>query len=95
MLGKVKARCYINSEVFDDEIKSLINACITDLNGIGIKEDILSCTEIDDQILNCVVNYVKAYRGNDRADTEKYLEMYNSLKNKLSMQDKYVGDISE
>lgn len=95
MLEKVKARCYINSEVFDDEIKSLINACITDLNDIGIKKDILSCTEIDDQILNCVVNYVKAYRGNDRTDTEKYLEMYNSLKNKLSMQNDYVGDINE
>ena len=95
MLEKVKKRCYINSKVFDDEIASLIAACIKDLEGVGIKKNLFSASKNDDQILNCVVNYVKAYRGNDRTDTEKYLEMYNSLKNKLSMQNDYVGDINE
>ena len=95
MLEKVKKRCYINSKVFDDEITSLIDACIKDLEDVGIKENLFSASKVDDQILNCVVNYVKAYRGNDRTDTEKYLEMYNSLKNKLSMQNDYVGDINE
>ena len=95
MIEIVKKRCYINSKVFDDEISSLIEACIKDLEDVGIKGNLLSSSKIDGQILNCVVNYVKAYRGNDRTDTEKYLEMYNSLKNKLSMQNDYVGDINE
>ena len=95
MLEQVKKRCYITSELFDDEINSLIMACTKDLEDIGIKKDFLVGQEIDGQILNCIINYVKAYRGNDRTDTEKYLEMYNSLKNKLSMQKYYVGDINE
>ena len=48
--------------------------------------------KIDDQLLNCIVNYVKAYRGNDRTDTEQYLKMYESLKNKLSLQESYEAN---
>ncbi len=94
MLEKVKERCYILSTKFNGEITSLIKSCLQDLLDVGIASSKVNfeSKDIDDQILNCVVNYVKAYRGNDRADTEQYLKMYNSLKNKLSQQDNYIEE---
>ena len=92
MLEEVKKRCYITSNLFDKEIESLINACVNDLQDVDIETSKLKnqdVKEIDDQLLNCIVNYVKAYRGNDRTDTEQYLKMYESLKNKLSLQESY------
>ncbi len=95
MLDEIKKRCYITSDLFDDEIKSLINACIRDLKDVNIDTSNLddkNIDKIDGQLLNCIVNYVKAYRGNDRTDTEQYLKMYESLKNKLSLQESYEAN---
>ena len=92
MLDEIKKRCYITSNLFNEEISSLINACIMDLKDANIDTSELkdeNINEIDGQLLNCIVNYVKAYRGNDRTDTEQYLKMYESLKNKLSLQESY------
>lgn len=90
MLEEIKRRCYITSSLYDEEIESLIEACKCDLRDAGIKKTMLDTNKnVDGQILNCVTNYVKAYRGNDRTDTDKYLLMYESLKNKISLQSEY------
>lgn len=91
MVEEVKKRCYIVSDLYNDEIESLIKSCKQDLKDVGINENVLNQEkEVDGQLLNCIVNYVKAYRGNDRNDSEKYLKMYESLKNKISMQESYT-----
>ncbi len=99
MLNKIKARCYIYSNLFDDEIKSLIEACILDCKETGINEEIFKPNEegkYNNLALNCVTNYVKAYRGNDRSDTDKYLKMYESIRDKMSLLKNYkTGDTNE
>ena len=88
MLNEIKKRCYITTAIYDDEIQSLINSCILDCLNIGINEKFFKPNDkdkYDDLVLNCITNYVKAYRGNDRTDTEEYLKMYYSIRDKLSL----------
>jgi len=93
MLEIIKSRCYITTNIYDDEITSLINSCIQDCVRCGIKK---SAFEFDDKgnydnlILNCVTNYVKAYRGNDRSQTDEYLKMYTNIRDEISLHDKYI-----
>lgn len=80
MLGKIKKRCGIavGITVYDDEIQDLINSAKADLIASGVTKEILLSD--NEQLLNAVACYVKAYRGNDRTDTEKYLKMYGDLR---------------
>lgn len=92
MLDLIKSRCYIISSIYDEEIKSLISAGILDCVTAGIREDVFDekkDNSYDSLALNCITNYVKAYRGNDRVDTDKYIKMYESLRDKMSLLDKY------
>lgn len=92
MLDLIKSRCYIVSSIYDEEIKSLIQAGILDCIETGIKEEAFKPNKdggYDDLALNCITNYVKAQRGNDRTDTDKYIKMYESLRNKMSLLEKY------
>lgn len=94
----IKKRCYISSDIFDEEISSLINSCILDCTETGINKDVFNVEEdkINNLVLNCITNYVKAYRGNDRSDTDKYLKMYISIRDKMSLLNDYVsGDKNE
>ena len=93
MLNEIKKRCYITTTIYDDEIQSLINSCILDCIKIGIDKKVFEEEngKYNDLALNCITNYVKAYRGNDRTDTEEYLKMYESIRDKLSL----IGDYKE
>lgn len=88
MLDTIKKRCYISSSIYDDEINSLINACILDCEKTGISKSIFLEKEdgsYNDLALNCITNYVKAHRGNDRYDTDKYIKIYESIRDKMSL----------
>ena len=88
LLELVKKRCYITATIYDEEISSLINACILDCIETGVHKDVFNQNEdgsYDDLVVNCITNYVKAHRGNDRSDTNQYLKMYESIRNKLSL----------
>ena len=99
VFDSVKKRCYITASMYDDEITSLINSCILDCIEAGVNEKVLNETQegnIDDLVLNCITNYVKAYRGNDRTDTNQYMKMYESIRNKLTLLKDYnTGDKNE
>ena len=99
MLDEIKTRCYITTKIYDKEIESLIKSCMLDCIKIGIKEEVFNPKEdgkYDDLVLNCIANYVKAYRGNDRSDTEEYLKIYESIRDKLSLVTGYrIGDKNE
>ena len=96
MLEEIKARCYITTAIYDKEIESLINSCIIDCINTGIKEELfeVSNEKYNDLVLNCVTAYVKAHRGNDRTDTDKYLQMYLSMRDKMSLIKDYRGAVN-
>ena len=105
MLEIIKKRCYIMTNVFDDEIESLISAGIIDCVQSGISEDRFKPLKkenendpdkYDDQIINCLTAFVKAHRGNDRSDTEIYMKMYESYRDKMTLESDYkAGDNNE
>ncbi len=98
ILNIIKKRCYITTSIYDDEITSLINSCILDCIEAGVDKKVFSKKgdNYDDLILNCITNYVKAYRGNDRSNTNQYMEMYESIRNKLTLLKNYnTGDSNE
>lgn len=80
MLVEIKKRCGYapNVTVYDEEILGLINSAIADLSAAGVIKEVLQSGI--KQVLNAITCYVKAYRGNDRTDTEKYLKMYSDLR---------------
>lgn len=94
MLEQIKKRCYITSELFNDEITSLISAAIIDCVESGIDESIFNeddAGNYDAQALNCITAFVKANRGNDRSDTQMYLKMYETYRNKMTLESNYNG----
>lgn len=105
MLEIIKKRCYIYTEVFDEEIKSLISAGITDCIQSGInadkfepleKKDENESDKYDDQVINCITAFVKANRGNDRSDTGMYMKMYETYRDKMTLESDYkAGDTNE
>lgn len=99
MLEIIKKRCYIMTDVFNDEIESLISAGITDCIQSGISPDMFKKSKegkYDDQVINCITAFVKANRGNDRSDTEVYMKMYTSYRDKMTLESDYkAGDNNE
>ena len=94
MLDIIKARCYIMTDVFDDEVESLISAGITDCIQSGISPKVFEKNEegkYDDQVINCLTAFVKANRGNDRTDTDIYMKMYRSYRDKMTLESNYKG----
>lgn len=88
MLSTVKERCGIPASVtvYDSEYQSLIDDCIEEMRTAGVPASLLSDTSVNQRVLTCITLYIKAYRGDDRSDTEKYLEMYHKKVFKLSLE---------
>lgn len=88
MLKKIKERCGIPASVtvYDSEYQSLIDDCMEEMRTAGVPAKLLSSDNVNQRVLTCIVLYIKAYRGDDRSDTEKYLEMYHKKVFKLSLE---------
>lgn len=88
MLSTVKERCGIPASVtvYDSEYQSLIDDCIEEMRTAGVPASLLSDTSVNQRVLTCITFYIKAYRGDDRSDTEKYLDMYHRKVFKLSLE---------
>lgn len=87
MLGEVKKRCGIAESVtaYDDEIRGYIEDCESDLTASGVP---LKLIENENQgVITAVTLYVKAFLGNDRADTEKYLKLYHRKVTRLTLEE--------
>ena len=94
LLPIIKKRCYIYTDVFDEEIESLISAGIIDCVQSGISPKVFEKknNEYDNQVINCLTAFVKANRGNDRTDTDMYMKMYESYRDKMTLESDYKGD---
>lgn len=89
MLEQVKSRCGIPASIttYDTEYQDLINDCIDEMRTAGVPASLLSFdTSVNSRVLTCIVLYIKAFRGDDRSDTEKYLAMYHKKVFKLSLE---------
>ena len=80
MLEHIRLALRLTDEVFDGEIKALIEACKADLKTSGV----VHINDSDPLILQAVTLYCKGHFG--YADIgEKYLQVYESLKTPLRL----------
>lgn len=88
MLQEVKMRCGIAPEitVYDEEIEMYIRDALEDMRASGVPEWLLNPEKMYPQTLTAVTLYVKAYLGNDRTDTDKYLELYRKRVFRLTLE---------
>lgn len=72
---------------FDEEIETLIEACLLDLKLSGVEK-------IDDDLVKRAVGiYVKAHFGSENPDREGLIECYNLLKTHLALSEKYGDEL--
>lgn len=75
------------TEAFDEEIKSLIDACLLDLKISGVGE-------VEDELIKRAVGiYVKAHFGSENPDRDGLIECYRSLKIHLALSQKYGDEL--
>lgn len=72
---------------FDEEIETLIEACLLDLKLSGVEK-------IDDDLVKRAVGiYVKAHFGSENPDREGLIECFKSLKTHLALSEKYGDEL--
>jgi len=88
MLSKVKLALRIKSDALNDEMSGLIAAAVEDLQLAGVKTP--DAPEINDALLErAIIMYAKAHFGLDNKDAQKYLALYENLKERLTLAAKY------
>lgn len=75
------------TQAFDEEIKSLISACLLDLSISGVEK-----TD-DDLIKRAVGIYVKAHFGSENPDRDGLIQCYDALKIHLALSQKYGDEL--
>lgn len=85
MLNKIKLALRISTDIFDEELRDLIDACKSDLGLSGIT----NVNEDDSLIKRAIILYCKANFGLENKDSEKYEKSYKLLKQHLSLSGDY------
>lgn len=87
MLELIKARCGIARQitVYDSEIRSYIEDCKKDMEASGVPARLIQ--NQDERVITAATCFVKAYLGNDRSDTDKYLELYRQRVFRLTLEE--------
>lgn len=85
MLDIIKERCGISEEieVYDKDIALYLKDCLEDMKASGVPESILD----DPRAVTAATLYVKAHLGDDRSDTEKYMELYRQKVFRLTLEE--------
>lgn len=84
MLEKIKLALRVSADDFDGEILTLINACMDELNGLGIN----ACGSDDPQITIAVISYCK-WRFGDADNAERWERNYYDMVSKLQVRSGY------
>ncbi|WP_302419237.1 hypothetical protein [Blautia marasmi] len=87
MLNKIKRMCGIADVVtiYDDEIKIYMDDCLDDMRASGVPDSIIKAQ--NPGVITAAVLYTKAYLGNDRAYTDKYLNLYRKKVSRLALEE--------
>lgn len=88
---RVAARVDAGDDELDEEIETLILAARKELQTAGITES-KSKDESDPQILRAVTVFVKAERGIENPDREKYLQSFETIKLRLALTVEYTTE---
>lgn len=85
MLDIIKERCGIPEEIeiYDRDISLYLKDCLEDMKASGVPESILD----DPRAVTAATLYVKAHLGDDRTDTEKYMELYRQKVFRLTLEE--------
>ncbi len=88
MLNIIKNRCGIAESVtvYDSDIELYIKDCLADLRASGVPESAINSDD-NEGAITAVSLYVKAFLGNDRTDTEKYMKLYRNKVFRLSLEE--------
>lgn len=88
ILEQVKSRCGIPASVtaYDAEYTGLIEDAKEEMRTAGVPASLLASDIVNARVLTCITLYIKAMRGDDRSDTEKYMDMYHKKVFKLSLE---------
>lgn len=85
MLEKVKTALRQKSTTFDEtEISPLIEACLSDLNRVGVLNVTEKVAADDPLVTHAVIMYCKAYFGKS-ADAERYRLCYEMARDGMAM----------
>lgn len=89
MLNIVKNRCGIAESVtvYDADIELYIGDCLADMAASGVPERLVTNPDDYEGAATAVSLYVKAHLGNDRTDTEKYMQLYRDKVFRLSLEE--------
>lgn len=87
MLELIKERCGIAAaiKVYDDDIEIYIADAKEDLRLSGVESSLIEAKTAG--VITAITFYVKANIGNDRSDTEKYMELYHKKVFRLTLED--------
>lgn len=93
MIELIKERCGIAAAitVYDNDIKSYIDDCKEDMALAGVDEELIKAETPG--VITAVTLYVKANLGNDRSDTEKYMELYHKKLFRLTLMEPEVAPV--
>ena len=90
MLKKIKLSMRIFHDVLDDDINSNIDACMLDLQRVGISANIAVGTSSDALISKAAELYCK-WQNDFNAKGEQYQKAYEKLRDAISLCDTYAG----
>ena len=88
MFDDVKRRCGIHKAitVYDDDIRLYIDDAKADMLASGVPAGIVNDAS-HPGALTAVTLYVRAYLGDDRTDTEKYLDLYRKRVFRMTLEE--------
>lgn len=72
-----------NVTVYDDDIGSYLSDCEQDMLDSGVPKKTID--NQDDRVVTAATLYVKANLGNDRTDTDHYMELYRQKVFRLTL----------
>lgn len=98
LADEVKASMGITSDDFDNEIRTMIEACFIELELAGVKtplpQPVRGTPSVDPLTLQALVYYCKAYMRMD-ANSPNYMKAFEHLKDAMSLSAEYRRDLSE
>lgn len=89
MLDKVKNALRIDGADHDDELMGLIATATALLREVGVNNSRLVVT--DNLVRLAVIQYCKAMFGTDPKDSEKYMNVFEEMKQFMSLNSNYTG----
>lgn len=87
MFTVVKRRCGIAPEitVHDDDIRLYIEDCKEDMLASGVPKQVVNRNNAS--VTTAITFYVKAHLGDDRTDTDKYMDLYQKKVFRLTLEE--------